>query len=281
MKKGLVKDYFYIVLGTVLMAVSYSFFMTPNGFVVGGVGGIGIILGHLTTASVGTWLTVLNIALLIVGFIFLGKSVGVRTVICTILFTGLVDLFEILLPMKAPMSSQPFLELCCAIFLMGIGQALVFNADATSGGTDIIAMIIKKHFHVNVGMALLLVDVVICILDFVFLGPESGLFSLLGVFALTFLIDSAIETLSSCKYFIIITDKPEEISTFILKDMDHGATLVHAEGVYTGGKKYMLHTVCKRREAVHLQKFVKSVDPNAFTIITTSSEIIGSGFRED
>ena len=280
-KKSIIKDYFYILIGSLLMAVSYSFFMVPNGFVVGGVGGLGIVLSKLTAASIGTWLTGLNIFLLLIGFIFLGKSMGFRTVVCTLLFTGIVDLFEILVPMEGPMSSQPFLELCCAVLLMGIGQAVVFHVDATSGGTDIIAMIIKKHFSVNVGRALLFVDIVICIAAFIVLGPESGLFSLLGIFALTFLIDNVIEVLTSCKYFVIITDKPDEITEFILKDMDHSATLVKGKGVYSRNDKSVIHTVCKRREALHLQRFIKSVDPNAFTIITTSSEIIGSGFRED
>ena len=282
MKKRLdLKAYLNILLGSLLMAVSYSFFMVPNGFVVGGVGGLGIVLAKLTAASIGTWLTALNVFLLLVGFIFLGKSMGFRTVVCTLLFTGIVDLFELLIPMKAPMSSQPFLELCCAVFLMGMGQAIVFHADATSGGTDIIAMIIKKHYPVNVGRALLFVDIVICIMSFFVLGPESGLFSLLGIFALTFLIDNVIEVLTSCKYFVIITDKPDEITQFILKDMDHSATLVDGKGVYSKTDKAVIHTVCKRREALRLQRFIKSVDPNAFTIITTSSEIIGSGFRED
>ena len=280
-KKIKIRDYFYILLGSLLMAVSYSFFMVPNGFVVGGVGGIGIILAKLTTASIGMWLTALNVLLLVIGFIFLGKSMGFRTVVCTLIFTGIVDLFELLVPLKAPMSSQPFLELCCAVFLMGIGQAVVFHADATSGGTDIIAMIIKKHFQMNVGRALLFVDIVVCIAAFFVLGPESGLFSLLGIFALTFLIDNVIETLTSCKYFVIITDRPDEITEFILKDMDHSATLVDGKGVYTKTDKAVIHTVCKRREALRLQRFIRSVDPNAFTIITTSSEIIGSGFRED
>ena len=280
-KKHIVKDYFYIFLGSLLMSVSYSFFMVPNGFVVGGVGGLGIVLSKLTAASIGTWITGLNILLLLIGFIFLGKSMGFRTVVCTLLFTGIVDLFELLVPMKSPMSSQPFLELCCAVFLMGIGQAVVFHADATSGGTDIIAMIIKKHYSMNVGRALLFVDIVVCILSFFVLGPESGLFSLLGIFALTFLIDNVIETLTSCKYFVIITDKPDEITQFILNDMDHGATLVNGKGVYSRNDKSVIHTVCKRREALRLQRFIKSADPNAFTIITTSSEIIGSGFRED
>ena len=275
------KDAVLITVGTLLMAVGFYFLMMPNGFVLGGVGGIGIILGKLTGLSTGTWLTGLNVLLLIVGFISLGKSVGVKTVICTLLYSGVIDLLEALVPLKKPLTDQPFLELCCSILLMGIGQAMVFHADASSGGTDILALVLRKHTSINVGRALLYVDIFVCAASFFTFGVKEGLFSVLGLIALTFIIDNALEGFSSCKYFIIITDKPREISEFILKDMDHSATLVKAEGVYSGSEKAMLHTVCRRREALRLQRFIKSVDPSAFTIITTSSEIIGSGFREN
>ena len=283
MKKTVItaKDAFLLVAGTLLMTVSYYFLMMPNGFVLGGVGGLGIILGKLTTLSAGMWLTALNVLLLIVGFISLGKSVGLRTVFCSLLYSGMVDILERIVPLKQPVTDQPFLELCCAILLMGIGQAMIFHADASSGGTDILALILRKYTSTNVGRALLYIDILICIPTFFAFDVRAGLFSVLGLIALTFIIDNALESFASCKYFIIITDKPQEIIDFILKDMDHSATLVRAEGVYSGSEKAMLHTVCRRREALRLQRFIKSTDPNAFTIITTSSEIIGSGFREN
>ncbi|MBQ9890963.1 MAG: YitT family protein [Firmicutes bacterium] len=263
------------------MAVAFYFLMMPNGFVLGGVGGLGIILGRLTTFSVGTWLTGLNVLLLIIGFIALGKSVGIKTVFCTLLYSGMIDILEKFVPLKMPLTDQPFLELCCAILVAGIGQAMIFHADASSGGTDILALILRKYTHTNVGRALLYVDIVICVSAFFAIDVRAGLFSVLGLVAVTFIIDNALESFTSCKYFIIITDKPDEISEFILTDMDHSATLVRGEGIYSHGEKAMLHTVCRRREALRLQRFIKQADPNAFTIITTSSEIIGSGFREN
>ena len=281
LKSKTANDILLIVVGTILMAVGFYFLMMPNGFVMGGVGGLGIILGRLTTFSVGTWLTGFNVLILIIGFITLGKSVGIKTVFCTLLYSGLIDVLENVLPIKKPLTDQPFLELCCAILITGIGQAMIFHADASSGGTDILALILRKYTHTNVGRALLYVDIVICLSTFFAIDVRAGLFSVLGLVAVTFIIDNALESFTSCKYFIIITDKPEEISQFILTEMDHSATLVKGEGVYTHGEKAMLHTVCKRREALRLQRFIKQADPNAFTIITTSSEIIGSGFREN
>lgn len=270
-----------VTLATVLMSCSFYFLMTPNGFVLGGVGGLGIILGKLTSLTTGAWVTALNVLLLIIGFISLGKSVGIKTVYCALLYSALIDILENIIPLEAPLTDQPFLELCCSALLMGIGQAIIFHVDASSGGTDILALILRKHTSINVGRALFYVDIVICIGSFFAFDIRAGLFSVLGLIGLTFLIDNVLESFSSCKYFIIITDKPDEISKFILSDMDHSATLVKAEGVYSHGEKSMLHTVCHRREALMLQRFIKTVDPNAFTIITTSSEIIGSGFREN
>ena len=283
MKKPLItaKDAILLVVGTLLVSGSFYFLMMPNGFVLGGVGGLGIILGELTKLTTGTWLTVLNVLLLLVGFAVLGKSVGLRTVFCTLLYSGVVDILEKTIPVSKPLTDQPFLELCCSILLMGIGQAMIFHADASSGGTDILALILRKYSSINVGRALLYVDIVICMGTFLVYDIKVGLFSVLGIVSLTFIIDNALESFTSCKYFVIITDRPQPIIDFILKDMDHSATLVKAEGGYSKAEKTMLHTVCRRREAIRLQKFVRSTDPNAFTIITTSSEIIGSGFRED
>ena len=283
MKKatGKYRYVFLIAAGTLLMAVGFYFLMMPNGFVLGGVGGLGIILGKLTSLSTGAWLTVLNVVLLVVGFVFLGKGVGARTVFCTLLYSGIVDLLEALVPLKAPLTDQPFLELCCSILMMGIGQAMIFHADASSGGTDILALVLRKYTSINVGRALLYVDIFVCAASFFAFGVREGLFSVLGLIVLTFIIDDALEHFSSCKYFVIITDKPQEISDFILKDMDHSATLVKGEGIYSRSEMAILHTVCRRREAIRLQRFIRSTDPGAFTIITTSSEIIGSGFREN
>lgn len=281
MKEKRIKDLVLITLGTVLLAVSFYFLLTPNGFVLGGVGGLGIILGKLTSLTTGTWLTVLNVLLLIIGFIFLGKSVGIKTVYCTLLYSALVDILENVLPVNKPLTDQPFLELCAAILLAGLGQAMIFHADASSGGTDILALILRKNTSLNVGRALMYVDFVICLSTFFAFDIKAGLFSMVGLIAVTYLIDNALESFTSCKYFIIITDRPEEISQFILNDMDHSATIVKGQGIYSHGEKTMLHTVCHRREAIRLQRFIKDTDPNAFTIITTSSEIIGSGFREN
>lgn len=267
--------------GAVLLAIGVYYFKIPNGFSTGGVTGIGTILGAFTAPVItpGAWIWILNIGLLIVGFIFFGKGTGVKTVYCSMLYSTLTFVFENITPLEAPLSDQPLLELVYAMLLTSIGSAMMFNANASSGGTDIVALILKKYFKMDVGKGLLFADFIVATSSFFVFGIKTGLFSLLGLFAKAFIVDSVIESINSCKYFVVITDKHEEIGEYILKDMHHGATVHKAVGEYTHGDKVMIHTVCRRAEAVKLRQRVKEIDPHAFIIITTSSEIIGKGFR--
>ena len=278
-KNRTVRDWLLILCGTVLLTVGVYFFKIPNGFATGGVSGVGTLLGRITPVSPATWISLLNVALLITGFIVLGRETGLRTTVCSLLFSGLTQVLEWVVPMDAPLTDQPFLELAYAMILTAIGSALLFHAHASSGGTDIVALILKKHTHLNVGMALLCVDFFIAASSFFVFGIRTGLFSLAGLFVKAFLVDSVIESLDACKYFVIITTKPDAISDYILTSLHHGVTVEYGQGAYTHEDKTILHTVCRRHEAPGLQQKAKDIDPAAFIIITTSSEIIGRGFR--
>ncbi len=279
MKKK-VKEYFLIFLGTVLLSLGVYFFKIPNGFATGGVSGIGTVLGKVASfLTPSLWIAIINVLLLIIGFIFLGKANGIRTVICSLLFSLITFLLEFFIPLKAPLTNQPFLELIYAMLLTSAGSALIFNNNASSGGTDIAALILKKYTSIDVGKALLIVDFFVASSSFFVFGMQAGLFSLLGLFAKAYLVDEITESINACKYFIVITSNPEVATEYIKKDLHHGATVSEATGSYTGNKKYMVHTVCKRFEAINLRKQVKAEDPGAFIIITTTSEIIGRGFR--
>ena len=265
--------------GTVLLTAGVYFFKIPNGFATGGVSGIGTLLGRITPFAASTWISVLNVFLLIVGFVFLGKSTGIRTVYCSLLFSMLTSVCEFFIPMDKTFTDQPFMELVYAMLLTSSGSAVIFHRGGSSGGTDIVALILKKYTSLDVGKALLCVDSLIAASSFLVFGAEIGFFSMLGLFAKAFLVDGVIENIDSCKYFVIITTKPDEISEYILTSLHHGATVSRVTGAYTNEDKTMLHTVCRRAEAIRLQKKVRETDPSAFIIVTTSSEIIGRGFR--
>lgn len=273
------KSLFMMTVGSLFLAVGVYFFKIPNGFATGGVTGIGTVLAKITPISPGVWIWGLNILLLLLGFLFLGKKNFFKTAYCSLLYSGITLLLEWLVPLTAPLTQEPLLELVYAMILTSVGSAMIFNSDASSGGTDIAALILKKFTSIDVGKALLAVDFVVAASAFLVFDVKTGLFSLLGLFAKAFLVDSVIESLNTCKYFIVITSKREEIADYIMKNLHHGVTVSTVTGEYTREEKAMIHTVCKRIEAIRLRSRIREIDEHAFTIITTSSEIIGRGFR--
>lgn len=266
-------------IGCLLLSVGIYFFKIPNGFATGGVTGIGTILAKITPITPSVWILILNAVLLLFGFLFLGKQTGVKTIYCSLFYSVLTFVFEGLLPLSAPLTDQPLLELVYAMTLTSLGSVLIFNSGASSGGTDITALILKKFTSIDIGKALLAVDFLVAVGAFFTFGVQAGLFSLLGLFSKAFLVDGIIENLNVCKYFVVVTSKREEISDFIIHTLGHSVSVSTVVGEYTKEEKTMLHTVCKRNEAIKLRKAIKKIDPSAFTIITTSSEIIGRGFR--
>lgn len=279
-KAKVLREYILIFFGTVLLSMGVYFFKIPNGFVTGGVSGIGTVLGGIFSfLSPASWIALINIALLLMGFLLLGKDNGFKTVYCSLLFSFIIYVFEKITPLNIPLTDQPLLELIYAMLLTSIGSAIIFNCGASSGGTDIVALILKRFTSLNVGKALLIVDFAVASMSFFVYGIKIGMFSLLGLFAKAFLVDALIDTINSCKYFIAITDKAEEVTDYIKGTLHHGATITDAVGSYTNNKKYMVHTVCKRLEAIKLKKEIKEIDPGSFIIVTTTSEIIGRGFR--
>ena len=274
------REWFSITAGILIMTVGIYFFKFPNHFSTGGVTGIAIILGHyLPAVTPGSLVTIINIALLILGFAVLGKSFGIRTVYASLLMSGTLQLLEILCPMRVPMTTQPLVELLFAVGLPAVGSAILFNLDASSGGTDILAMILRKYTALNIGIALLCSDIIITVSACFAFGMETGLFSILGLIIKSLFMDVVMDNLKTKKCFQIITSEPEPIERFITETIHRGATRLQGEGVYTHEGKMVLLTVVSRHEAVLLRNFIRQQDPGAFMIITSSTEIIGKGFR--
>lgn len=286
-------------VGILMMSCSVYFFQTPNNFTLGGVAGIAILLANLIQPHVAFFsqaviMAIINVFLLILGLIILGKQCTVLTIYCSLFYTGIIWLFEFTdvlghitgIPtptggVAVPLTDQPFLEMVYAILLFGVGGALIFNCGASSGGTDIIALILKKFTKINVGMALMIIDlIVVCIAIVAFESVTTALFSFMGLFAKSFLLDGVIESIGKTKYITIITKNPEPIGQYILTVINHGYTMYDAEGGYTREAKKVLVTVCKRGEALKLKTKVKEFDSGAFVIITDANEILGKGFGE-
>ncbi len=277
--KSTAKEFFLLTMGTLLVAVGSYFFKFPNQFSTGGVTGIAVILSALfPSVSSSMFTNVINAVFLLLGFIVLNKGFGARTVYCTILFSGMLGVFEWLFPLSAPLTDEKMLELFFAVLFPALGSAILFNLQGSTGGTDILAMILKKYSSLDIGTALLCVDVIIAAAPLVLIGPESGLYSVLGLLLKSVLVDSVIESLNRRKSFMLVTSCPKEVCQFITGTLHRSATFWEAEGAYSHQEKWVILTALSRPQAVALRRYLMQIDPHAFMLITNSSEIFGKGF---
>ena len=271
-------EYAIITASMMLMAAGTYFFKFPNNFSFGGVAGFSTVVSALTSLSASDFTSIANIVLLFFGFAFLGRDFGFKTVYATLVMSAGLWIFERFCPLTHTITDQPLLELLFAVFLPGIGSAVLFNIGASSGGTDIIAMILKKHTSLNIGTVLMLVDVAAVVSSFFVFGPETGLFSLVGLAAKSLVIDNVIESINLCKCFNIICDDAEPICSYIIHTLGRSATVYKAQGAFSHHQKTIILTTMHRGQAVKLRNFIRRTEPTAFILISNSSEIIGKGF---
>ena len=277
--KQFLTEYALLTLGTALVAMGTYFFKFPNHFSTGGVTGIAVILSSIfPSVSSSLFASVINVAFLLLGFGVLNRGFGVRTVYCSLLFSGMLTGLEWLVPLSGPLTDEKLLELFFGVILPALGSAILFNTQGSTGGTDILAMILKKFTSLDIGMALLYVDVLIAGSTLILIDIETGLFSLLGLVLKSVLVDSVIESLNRKKSFILVTSCPEEVCDFITHTLHRSATFWKGEGAYSHQDKWVVLTALSRAQAVALRRHLKSVDPHAFMLITNSSEIFGKGF---
>lgn len=278
-KKALLHEYLFLTLGTALVAIGAYFFKFPNHFSTGGVTGISILLSSLfPSVSSSTFASVINVFFLILGFVVLNKSFGVRTIYCSLLFSALLSAFEWLIPLSGPLTDERLLELFFAIIFPALGSAILFNLEGSTGGTDILAMILRKFTSLDIGRALLCVDFLVAASTFLVFDVETGLFSLLGLALKSVLVDTVIESLNRKKSFILVTAFPDEVCHYITENLNRSATLWEATGAYSHAHKWVILTALSQAQAVALRRYLKGIDPHAFMLITNSSEIFGKGF---
>ncbi len=280
LSKENMKEFLLVTAGTMLVTIGVYFFKFPNNFSTGGVSGISVVLTKFyPQISASNFVTILNTLLLIIGFLIFGKGFGAKTAYSTILMSALLELLDYFVPMSHPLTSQPLLELTFAVGLPAVGSAILFNIDASTGGTDIVAMILKKYTSMNIGRALIASDLVITLLAGVAYGPEVGLFSIFGLIIKSTLLDSVLESFHMCKYFTIITKNPDMICEYIIRSLNRSATCIEGKGAFTHEDETIVLTVMSRAQAVMLRRFIWKNDPKTFIMITNTSEIIGKGFR--
>ena len=274
------KEFLLVNVGLLLTAAGIVLFKAPNGFAMGGVSGISIILTkYCPQLNVGVFMFIINFVLNILGFIMLGKDFGIKTVYSSFALSFFVWAGQLIIKLNHSITGDAMLELMFAVTLPAIGSAIVFNQNSSTGGTDIVARILTRYTHLHVGKTLLIADFAIAVSAIFTLGIRPGLYSVLGLVLKGFIIDIVIESLNLSKKIEIITSQPDKVRNFILKDMHRGSTIITAHGAYSGEEREIISVILNRAQAVKLRAFVRSIDPAAFMVITNTSEIIGRGFR--
>ena len=277
--KSKLKNFSLLTISTLIMTVGIYFFKFTNNFTFGGITGIAVLVAKFLPISASDFSFVVNILLLIIGWIVLGKSFAEKTAYSTILLSVSLSLLERIYPMSHPLTNEPLLELIFAILLPALGSAILFNIGASSGGTDVIAMILKKYTSVDIGKGLMISDLIFTLAGFLVFNVKTGLYSLFGLIMRSALIDNFIESFNRSKYFHVVTSNATCICDFIQNDLQRGATIVNATGAFTGDDKYIILTVLSPSQAVKLRNFIKEHDPKAFLLVSNTSEIIGKGFH--
>lgn len=267
-----------ITLGCAALVIGNYFFKFPNDFVFGGATGIAVLLGATTPLSVGTANLILNAFFLLLAFITLGRKFGLKTIYATVLMTVSLSVMEKVFPMPSPFTDQLMLEFFISILLTAVGSAVLFHCEASGGGTDIVAMILKKYIGAEIGIMVLLSDVLIVVAAFFVFNIETALFSSFGLLVKSLVIDNSIARINQAKMVNIICDNPEPICDFILKELNKGATFFPAKGAFSHLDRYVIMSVMKNRQEIKLRRFLREHQPSAFVWVSHSSNIFGKGF---
>lgn len=273
-------SYSLILIGSLIMAAGYVFFIAPNKIVPGGVYGIGIVLHHLIGIPVGLTGLAFNIPLTIIGVRLLGPRFGVKTVVGFVLASLFIDGITLLWGDRPLVPDDMLLSSIFGGVLIGFGLGLIFKARATSGGSTIIAMIMTRFTKIPIGQTLMIVDSVIVIFGLVaFRDWTIPLYSWIVIYITGKVIDGVMQGVSYEKTLFIISEKYREISQKILVDLNRGGTYLEGRGMYNEDEKKVIFVNVSRREVALLQDYIHDIDPNAFVTVIDASEILGKGFR--
>ena len=275
-----VKQYALITLSISIMSVGVYFFKFPNNFVFGGVTGTAALVAKLTPMSASAFSSAANLVLLVVGLIFLGKEFAMTTGYATFVMSVELMVFEKICPLSGPLSDQPMLDLLFAIALPAIASALLFNVGASSGGTDIIALIVEKYTHIHsIAVALFITDLFMVIAACFVFDLYTALYSFVGLTVKSLVIDAVLEKIKMCKAILIICDDKDPICDFVMRKLVRGATYTPCYGAYTDRPHYMIYTTLTHREALQLQAFIHKENLNAFISMLSTTEVFGKGFN--
>ncbi len=274
-KRETIKEYAIITVGAFLVAVAVTFFMVPGKLVMGSVSGLSLVLSNFVPVKISIINLILNIFFLVLGFLFIGRDFGAKTVYSAIMCPIFMYVFEAIFPNIQSLTQDTWMDMVCCILIVSVGQALMFNANASSGGLDIPAKILNKYFHVDLGKGCAFFGILTVLSSILVYDTRVLIFGIVGTYLNGLVVDWFIAGFSRKKRVCILSDKHEEIEKFIMEDINRGLTLYKAVGGYERRERTELVTILAKNEYAQLLKFIRENDPDAFVTVTSVSEIVG------
>lgn len=277
-----IKKFLIITIGLIILACGLYYFLIPSNLAVGGATGLALVISTLIPSlNYSVILVIINLILFITAFIVLGKEFSGYTIYASLMLSGIFAILEMITPMAEPFTDDLFINLIFGILIAGVGIGIIFNQNASTGGTDILAKIINKFSHIDMGKSLMIPDFLITLAAGFVFGPRLGMYSLLGVIINSIVIDKIIAGFNVKINMIIISEEFDAINDYINKDLDRGTTIYHATGGYSKEDKRIINTVVERSEYIKIRDFIRAIDKRAFVTISHITEVEGEGFTYD
>lgn len=275
-KKYLI-NYMIITIGAIVYGIAISLFLDPNDLAPGGITGISIILNRIIGVETGTLVMIINIPILLVGLWKFGVKFLLSTIYATIISSYAINLFADF----TPITKDPVLAVVVGATLLAVALGMIFRAEATTGGTDIIVKLLRRRFqHLKTGRLFLTIDVMIVLLSgFVFQNIETALYALIGVLIMSFVFDTILYGTDGGKLLYIISNHSDEIAPRLLEEVDAGITFLQGKGAYSNMHKNIIMCVVRKQMLPEIEEIIKEEDPNVFYIVSNAAEIYGEGYK--
>ncbi len=273
-KKAMIREFIMITFATIITAAGVFFFLMPSNLAVGSISGLAIVVENFIPLPISAITMIFNVGLLIVGFLLIGKEFGGKTVYTSILLPVVIGVFEKMFPNNMSMTADPFLDMLGYLFVTGVGLAMLFNRNASSGGLDIVAKLLNKYLHMDLGTAMALPGMVVALSSALVYDKKIVFLSVLGTYLHGIIIDHFIFGFDMKKRVCIVSEKEEEIRTFILNELHSGATIYEAIGAYNFKKRTEIITIVDKNEYAKLMSFIEKIDSEAFVTIYTVHRVI-------
>lgn len=271
---GYIKKYFYLIIGILLVSISFNLFLSPNNLAAGGISGLALVFNKLYNIEISKFILISNIFLIIVSYICLGKVQTRRTILGSILFPIFVNLTSNITNYIDLSGVDIIINCLFGGILSGIGYGLIFKHGFTSGGTDIIDQLVSKYYKLNMSTSLILVDGFVVLADGLVFGIEKMIYSSLCLVLLSIYSNNQMINVNDFKNFYISTSKTKQVKDFLINKYNYNVTLLAAQGGFTNNKRKLILSVIKTSDYYEIEEELRAIDPNIFITITNSYETI-------